>query len=95
MHFGDRHLSGFRVYQARATLAVAPIGASRALKTSSTRSATTNAFFLTMKLERVVGVLPPILWRNDGKHVPMLRNLAVFDSKKIVVRSGLFRACLD
>ena len=46
-------------------------------------------------LEGVAGVLPLILRRNNREHVPMLGNLAVFDSKKIVVRRGRFRACFD
>ncbi len=42
--------------------------------------------------EKAVIVLPSILWRNNGEHVPMLCNSAVFDPKKIVVCGGRFGA---
>jgi len=47
------------------------------------------------RLEGGVAVFPLIVWRNHREHIPVLGNLAVFDSKKIVVRCGQFGACLN
>src|SRR6266446_5946506 len=38
--------------------------------------------------ERSVSVLPLIARRNGREHVPMLRNLSILHSEKIIVRGG-------
>jgi hypothetical protein len=45
--------------------------------------------------EGSVSVLPVVTRRNGREHVPMLRNLAVLHSEKIIVRGGRLGTCFD
>src|SRR5207244_11611968 len=45
--------------------------------------------------EGSVSVLPLIARRNGREHVPMLRNLSILHSEKIMVRGGRLGTCFD
>src|SRR5258707_13718341 len=45
--------------------------------------------------EGSVSVLPLIARRNGREHVPMLRNLSILHSEKIIVRGGRLGTCFD
>src|SRR5260221_395965 len=45
--------------------------------------------------EGSVSVLPLIARRNGREHVPMLRNLSILHSEKIIVRGGRLSTCFD
>src|ERR1700720_4481175 len=45
--------------------------------------------------EGSVSVLPLITRRNGREHVPMLRNLSILHSEKIIVRGGRLGTCFD